>query len=196
MPKKEPLRSCIVTREEHPQSALLRFAISPEGQVVFDYKGNLPGRGMWVKPQYALVIEACRKNIYSKSAKEKLKFSEDLAEQVAMQLKAKALAMLGRGWRAGEMVTGYEKVLTMLQSGNAGVLIHAEDASDDGRRKLDNVAGQGGVIALSFASRQELAEVLQKENPVHLALQKGQICTSFCQLHGQWLEYIASKACG
>lgn len=187
MKDKNPIRTCIATREEHPQEALLRFAISPDGEVVFDVKGNLPGRGMWLKPQKALLEEACKKNLFAKSAKEKLKIAPNLAEMVEQQLEARALAMLGRAWRAGQMVSGFEKVSAMLKSGDAGLLIHAADAGEDGNKKLKGLAEDTPIV--HFSSREKLGEVLQKANPVHLSLKKGEICDVFQELYARWAGF-------
>jgi predicted RNA-binding protein YlxR (DUF448 family) len=189
MPPKNPIRTCIATREEYPQEALLRFAISPEGLVVFDAKGNLPGRGIWLKPQKSLLEEAMKKNLFAKSAKEKLKIPENLAAQVEHQLEQKMLAILGRAWRAGLLTTGYEKVLASLQSAEAGALIHAADAAEDGTKKLNSAARNAEIPIYSIASREKLAEVLQKANPVHLTLKKGEICAVFQDLYLRWAGF-------
>ena len=56
-----------------PKDALLRFVLAPDGQVVPDLAGKLPGRGIWVTPrrdakrrvrpgfcQPASLVEECR----------------------------------------------------------------------------------------------------------------------------------------
>ena len=46
--KKSPERTCIATGETGTPASLIRFAIGPEGEVVADLEGKLPGRGIWV----------------------------------------------------------------------------------------------------------------------------------------------------
>ena len=43
-----PVRQCAVTRERLAPDALIRFVRSPDGVVVPDVFGKLPGRGAWV----------------------------------------------------------------------------------------------------------------------------------------------------
>ena len=42
------MRMCAVTREVRPIGELIRFVVSPQGEVIPDLKRKLPGRGLWV----------------------------------------------------------------------------------------------------------------------------------------------------
>ena len=50
MQKKIPMRQCLGCREMKPKRELLRVVRSPEGEVAFDARGKLPGRGAYVCP--------------------------------------------------------------------------------------------------------------------------------------------------
>ena len=56
--KNAPQRRCIVTREALDKAELIRFVVDPDGNVVPDLKGNLPGRGLWVKADAKTLAEA------------------------------------------------------------------------------------------------------------------------------------------
>ena len=43
-----PERKCLATGEVQPKGGLVRFVMGPDGQVVPDVVGKLPGRGVWV----------------------------------------------------------------------------------------------------------------------------------------------------
>ena len=73
MPKPLPERTCLATRETLPKEALLRFVVGPGDQLVYDHKGSLPGRGLWVKPSAELLRMAIAKNQFSRSAKQQVK---------------------------------------------------------------------------------------------------------------------------
>ncbi|MFL5254251.1 MAG: DUF448 domain-containing protein [Rhodopila sp.] len=47
-PEAGPLRRCIVTRERLPKEKMIRFVVAPDGRLVADLAGKLPGRGMWL----------------------------------------------------------------------------------------------------------------------------------------------------
>ena len=45
---RDPERRCIVAMERRPQGEMIRFVLSPDGQVTPDLAAKLPGRGAWV----------------------------------------------------------------------------------------------------------------------------------------------------
>ena len=82
MPKKIPLRQCVVCREMKPKKELIRVVKSPEGEVSLDFKGKKPGRGAYVCPD-----PQCLKRARKSRALERA-FSAPLPEQVYDQLEA------------------------------------------------------------------------------------------------------------
>src|SRR3954447_14745218 len=63
------MRMCAVSREVRPIGELIRFVVSPQGEVVPDLKRKLPGRGMWITASRKTVAEAVRRNQFSKGFK-------------------------------------------------------------------------------------------------------------------------------
>lgn len=61
-----PERSCLITREPQPKAGLIRFVVSPEGLLVADLSGRLPGRGLYVTASKLLVAEALAKRAFSR----------------------------------------------------------------------------------------------------------------------------------
>ncbi len=166
----------------------MRFVVSPDNRVVPDIKGTLPGKGIWVQPRADLLHDACRRNLFSKAAKRKVTVDENLTEIVEKLLKERVFAYLNRARLAGELVNGTEKVLSLLKSGEAAVLIHASDAADDGSGKLNKHAQN--MVILRFGNREALAEILNLPNPVHLAIKRGGIAKAFLQAHSHWQEFV------
>ena len=52
------MRKCIATGELCPKAELIRFVVGPEGTIVPDVAGKLPGRGIWVRPERAALENA------------------------------------------------------------------------------------------------------------------------------------------
>lgn len=50
MQKKIPMRQCLGCREMKPKRELIRAVKSPDGEVSFDFKGKMPGRGAYLCP--------------------------------------------------------------------------------------------------------------------------------------------------
>ena len=50
-----PERRCLATGAVRPKAALIRFVLGPEGRIVPDVAGNLPGRGLWLTARRDIV---------------------------------------------------------------------------------------------------------------------------------------------
>ena len=48
MPKKIPMRQCVACREKKEKYALARVVRTPEGEVMYDSRGKISGRGAYV----------------------------------------------------------------------------------------------------------------------------------------------------
>src|ERR1700759_2541094 len=77
--KSATLRMCAVSREQRPIDELIRFVVSPQGEVVPDIKRKLPGRGMWVSASRQTVAEAVRRHQFSRGFQPGARLSDSLA---------------------------------------------------------------------------------------------------------------------
>src|SRR5258708_26172575 len=68
VPAQGPLRRCLVTGEERAKAALVRFVIGPDGAVVPDVEGRLPGRGLWTLARREIVAAAVARRPFSRAA--------------------------------------------------------------------------------------------------------------------------------
>ena len=100
-------RMCAVTRKVLPESELMRFVAGPDGDVVADLKAQLPGRGIWVGLDRAIVTEAVKRNAFARGLKKPVRPAPDLADVVAERLRQSALGRLGLARRAGEAIAGF-----------------------------------------------------------------------------------------
>ena len=129
-------RRDIVSGEVMDEARLIRFVAGPDGPVAPDLARKLPGRGLWVAADRASVETAAKKGLFARAAKAKLSAPADLADQVEALLKRRLLSGLGLARKAGELTSGFEKVLAAIAAGKAAWLIEASDGAADGRRKL------------------------------------------------------------
>jgi len=189
--KSATLRMCAVSREQKPIDALIRFVVSPAGEVVPDVKRKLPGRGLWVSASREVVAEAVKRHQFSKGFKRDVRAAATLAldtENLLVQSAVEALAMAAK---AGQVVAGLAKVEGALTARPGGAamqaLIHAADGASDGIRKLNALARQNAgngagtpefpiITALRSA---ELDLALGRSNVVHAALLAGPASKTF-----------------
>ncbi len=166
----EPERRCIVTGEVQPKAGLVRFVIGPEGQVVPDVLGKLPGRGMWVTADRA-VLDKAGKGQFARSAKQPVKVPEGLAEEVERQLARRVVDLVALARKAGLAVCGFEKVKGWLAGGErVRVLLQASDGSERGKTKLWTPEGARYFGCLTS---QELGLAFGRQSVIHGALAYG-----------------------
>ncbi len=197
-----PVRSCILTRERAPRGALVRLALSPDGQVLPDVRAKAPGRGAW--------IGVARVELETALAKGKLKgalsrafkgapfaLTPELPAQVAAALERNALDRLGLEARAGTLVTGSERIDAAARSGQLHALYHAADAGADGAGKLaqawrvgserEGSALKGLTLPLSRAI---LSAALGRENVVHVGVADRAAAKRVGEALDRWLHFI------
>jgi uncharacterized protein len=168
-------RRDLVTGEVMVEDRLIRFVVGPDGSVVPDLARKLPGRGLWVAADRVSVQTAARKGLFARSAKAKLTASIDLADQVDALLARRVLDGLGLAKRAGDLVSGFEKVAAALGAGRVAWLIEASDGAPDGRRKIMAAARKSpkSPQVMGVYGAVELGLALGGENVIHTAFLAG-----------------------
>jgi predicted RNA-binding protein YlxR (DUF448 family) len=172
-------RSCALTRELKPVSAMIRFVVGPQGEAVPDIKRKLPGRGIWITATRAAIEDAVKRNVFARGFKKDVRAAKDLAAQAEQLLESAALDALAIAGKAGCVVVGFAKVEASLERDRVLALIHASDAAADGKRKLDavlhrNEGEKSPEIALIDAfTGSQLDLALNRTNVVHAALLAG-----------------------
>ena len=185
------VRMCAVTRQVRPIDELIRFVVSPSGEVIPDLKRKLPGRGLWLSASGRTVAEAVRRHQFGKGFKREVRAAASLATDTEALLARSAIEALAMAAKAGQVISGFGKVEEGLRSRQAQAaiqaLIHASDGAPDGIRKLDALARQNAGIdhesrqlpvVTAFTSEQ-LDLALGRSNVVHAALLAGPASKSF-----------------
>ena len=121
----------------------------------------------------------------------------DIGERVAAALRQAALDRLGMEAKAGNLINGADRVETAARSGKVRLLIHASDAGEDGRRRLDQAwrVGGGQPQSLVFPEgRTILSMALGRENVVHVALTDPAAARRVSHAIDRWLAFIDPDA--
>ena len=193
-----PERTCVLTRRKADKAALIRLALSPDGEVAPDVRARAAGRGAW--------ISVGRKELDTAVAKGKLKGAlqrafktndirvpADLGERTAAALRQGTLDRLGMEARSGTLINGSDKVENAARAGQVHLLIHAGDASEDGRKRLDQAwrVGGGEQRGLIFPEgRTILSMALGRENVVHVALTDPAAAARVQHALDRWRAFI------
>lgn len=162
-------RRCIVSGDIQPRAGLIRFVIDPDNRVVPDILEKLPGRGLWVSADRA-ILERAGPGPFSRAAKAKVTVPEDLADQVEGLLARRVIDLVAMARKAGMALCGFEKVKAQLAGGDVRVLLQASDASMRGKSKLWTPEGARYFDCLSA---NELGMAFGRESVVHGVLATG-----------------------
>ncbi len=130
-------RTCIVTGKAGPSEALIRFVAGPDGDVVPDLRGNLPGRGCWVSATREAVEKAVARNHFKRGLKTDVRADAGLPDLVDALLMRQVTGALAMARKTGDLVSGHAQVDKAVRSGKALTVLHALEAADDGVRKID-----------------------------------------------------------
>ncbi|MBB5073378.1 hypothetical protein HNQ69_000499 [Bartonella callosciuri] len=129
-------RTCIVTRKNASAETLIRFVIGPNNQIVPDLKSNLPGRGVWISARCSAIETAIKQKAFNKSFKTDVEVAPNLAHIVDKLLLKAALSSLSMARKAGAIVMGATKVDAAIRSDQVILVLHAKEATEDGKRKI------------------------------------------------------------
>ena len=179
MPRHQPERTCIVTREVQPPEAMIRFVVGPDGAVVPDLRHRLPGRGAWVTAQAEMVRQAVAKRLFARAFKAPVKAAPHLADDIEAALRQDLRQALALANKAGAVVTGFAKVEAVIAAGNIAAIVHAAEAAEDGRRKLAGALRRGRSDAISAVpviddlAGADLDLALGRPNVIHAAVVAG-----------------------
>ena len=165
-------RKCISSGEVKDTSALLRFVVGPEGSIVADVLGKLPGKGIWVTCDQAAIKKAAIEGLFSRAARRAVHVSETLTYDVEKLVTKRVVSLLSLARKSGHAVFGYEKVKSWISKELAHVLIQSFEGSTRGKSKLSTP--KGGIF-IGWLGSAELSSAFGRETVIHCALASGGI---------------------
>ena len=198
---RDPERKCVLSGEHGTRDALIRLALSPDGEVLPDVRAKAPGRGAWIgvdRPalETALAKGKLRGALARAFKTNTLAIADDLGDRIAAALERQTLDQLGLEARAGSLITGSEKIRDAARTGKLTLLIHAEDAAEDGCRKLDQAWRVGSEAEGSDlrglvipVGRAILSAALGRENVVHIAVVDERAAKRVTGALSRWIEF-------
>ncbi len=198
----DPVRTCILSRDEAPRDGLVRLVRAPDGRVLPDVRAKAPGRGAWIGvTRTALETAQARGKLRGALARAfktgEIVILDDLAALVAEALERNALDRLGLESRAGMLLTGSERIAEAARAGRLHALYHAADASEDGCRRLaqawrvgsDREGSDLRGLVLPVA-RPILSMALGRENVVHIGVTDRMAAGRLSDALDRWRRFI------
>ena len=172
-------RTCALSRELKPASEMIRFVLGPAGEVVPDVKRKLPGRGIWITASRAAIEDAARRNVFARGFKRDVRVAGDLATRTDQLIERAAIDALAIAGKAGAVISGFTRIEAAVGRDDIRALLHAADAGDEGKRKLDaalrrETTGKSSeIVVIDAFTGAQLDLALNRPNVVHAALLAG-----------------------
>ena len=179
-------RRCAASGKIEDSAKMVRFVLSPQGEVVPDVLGKLPGRGVWVTAQSKALSSVIKTGGFARGFKSKVKVDDGLVDLVTQLLARRLLGLVTMARKSGHIAIGYDQVKSAAGSGKMAWRIEARDGAADGRGKIRTLAK---AVALELEmpvpkvvgcfTGAELAKALGRESVVHVALPPGKLAKAF-----------------
>lgn len=178
--KSGPQRTCAGCRKSLDQDLLVRYVLSPQGEIVIDYRRKLPGRGVYTCFNHECVDAAVKRGQLQRSLRGGQVASTDVLWQALQeQVRAKVLSLIGMARKAGQVVSGTRQVLSEIRSGkHFGLLLRASDLSPAIADKVDKTARCSGIPCFAPFGKEHMGQLLGKSERGVVALKSGSLAVS------------------
>ena len=177
-----PQRTCLGCRQVRSQSELVRFVRSPDGEVLADLKGRLPGRGAYLCNRRSCMATAVNRKQFDRAFRSPCQPVDALrlVEQVARERLARLANLLGMARKSAHFVAGSNAVLDVLSRKQPlAVIILAGDISPQIGERISWKAGQQGVLIAKLFDKTELGRILGRAERSVVGLPVGQLADAF-----------------
>jgi len=193
----ESVATCIVSGATLPKNHMLRLVLSPDGVLLCDVKGKLPVEGVFIQADEDILRLGFEQKLIAKHLSANLTDDFNIShfiQNIKNQLYKRLAEWLSMANKSGSLIAGFVKVESALRAEGVVLLIQAGDASDDGRKKLRNIAKRENIAIDESLTREFLANALGKSDAVHIGilttqfsteiLRESSRLTGFCKTNG------------
>lgn len=176
----QPQRTCVACRTVADKKLLLRFVLAPDGQVVVDYRQQLPGRGLYTCFNLQCLGQAVKRNSFHRvfGATTQPVELTDLQGQLqrALYQRIKGLILMAR--KAGQLIAGSNMVLDALKgSVPPTAVVMATDITENMKQKVDSTAKRQQIFCTQLFDKVSLGQMLGKPERSVVAIQDGALAT-------------------
>jgi predicted RNA-binding protein YlxR (DUF448 family)/ribosomal protein L30E len=163
--QEKPQRSCLGCRATHDRDRLLRFVLSPLGEVVPDIEARLPGRGAYTCISQQCLRAAVKQRQFSRAFKCNVTVvsADDLVKQVGDTMNSRILGYLGLANRAGKVISGGSLVSDVIRSSSKpGLVLLAKDVSESIGEKIELLADVNRTECVRVLTKEDFGAILGK----------------------------------
>jgi len=155
---------------------MVRYVLSPQGEVLVDYRRKLPGRGSYTCIDRDCIATAVKRQQFDRAFKGQGKkpVGETLVEALVDQIHEKIVNLLGMARKSGNAVTGSNLVLgTLNVPGQVALILLAEDVSAGIAEKVIGKAETKKIPCFRLLNKNLLGQMMGKGERSVVALKTG-----------------------
>jgi predicted RNA-binding protein YlxR (DUF448 family) len=160
---------------------LVRYVVSPQGEVLVDYRHKLPGRGAYTCLDRSCISAAVKRRQFERAFRGAVLHMDEaqLCRAVQKQIRERILNLLGMARKSANVVSGSSLVLDSLGT-NAGLalVLLAEDVSAAIGEKVVAKAAAVGIPCARLFDKGMLGQILGKGERSVIALKSGLLAES------------------
>lgn len=178
--KEKPQRSCLGCRETRDRDQLLRFVLSPQGEVLPDLDARLPGRGAYTCISSRCLENALRQRLFNRAFKSEVTAlpADEMREAVVRLMRERILGGLGLANRAGKIISGGSLVSDAIRGKiKPGLILVAVDVSESIGLKIVMLAKVHGIRCERVMTKDDFGAILGKAPRSAVAVRQGGFVT-------------------
>ena len=161
---------------------MVRVVRSPEGEVLIDLKGRLPGRGAYLCIDRQCVENAVSRKQFDRAFKSSCQVQsvEQIVDALANEILGHMSSLLGMARKSASFVAGSNAILDALGRNNSlAVIVLAEDISQQIGEKVSYKAEQKKIKTVKLFNKLELGRILGRAERSVVGLPGGKLADAF-----------------
>ncbi|BCA79517.1 YlxR family protein [Desulfuromonas sp. AOP6] len=177
-------RTCLGCRETFDPQQLVRYVVSPQGEVLVDYRKRLPGRGAYTCLKRQCIDDAVKRRQFGRAFRGLAGdvSAEVLTESLVAEVRSRILSLIGMARKSGCLVSGSNLVMMALSSPDSFTLIIlSADISTGIGDKIKSKARHLGVPCFTFSTKEDLGHLLGKEERSVVGIKPGGLANSIIE---------------
>lgn len=175
---KKPLRICVSCGQENPKSEMMRIVVSGRNteakEKTYDETGRSHGRGAYI----------CRKEKCVEKAFNDGLIDDELRDITLKEIERYRIQMISLAMKAGKLASGEFQCEEAVKQGKAGVVIIAEDASENTEKKFINKCEYYNIPYIKISDKASLGNAIGKNERSVVAITDEEFSAHFKKLFG------------
>lgn len=144
---KQPERSCIACRKTIAKAQLLRYVLSPAGEVVLDYNAKLPGRGCYLCADSKCITKVTSERGFNRAFKKNAisPSPDELISAISEKARGVIVSLLSLAQRSRKLSLGAFAVEADIKRGSLLLLLALSDISSSSEKKWKSASASKGL---------------------------------------------------